>query len=157
MLTKNQSEILEKCEELEKKIGELYKIFKKQFPQCGIWEILILEEQYHALAVVKLRQLVKAGKSRIDNGKITLEAVKRLIAFVDHLAYTAMDEKYTLRQAIEIGMKVERTIVEANIFKHFTDSPESMHLLKVLNGGMDQHGKLLKDELTKILKSLNSR
>ena len=149
MLTNVQVSILKHCEEFEKSVEGLYKVFKALFPQTGVWRILMQEEQFHAESVAKLLEMGLEGRSTFTEGRITPESVQKLIDYVKQLTESAKAGKYNARQALAVSLDLENSIIEANIFRRFTVSPEAVQFLDTLHDGTLHHIQMLRDELAK--------
>lgn len=146
-----QMKILLSLHDLEKTIGDMYKIFAKRFPEHNtLWKTLIKEEHEHAAAVQKLFKLTDQGQVFFDEGTFKPAGIQWFIDYVKDIGEAANHGKYNEKQAVTISLDIEKSLIEKDIFKHFKGSLEFADLLRTLREGSEAHVSLVEKELAKI-------
>jgi len=146
-----QMKILLSLHDLERTIGDLYKIFAKLFPEHNtLWDTLIKEEHEHAAAVQKLFKLTNEGQVSFDEGTFKPAGVQWFLDYLKEISDAANHGKYNKKQAVSIALDIEKSLIEKDIFKHFKGSPEFADLLRTLQEGSEAHVSLVAKELATI-------
>ena len=78
-----EKNLMAKMEMLEQVIGQLYKIFSRQFDRDdSFWMQLSKEEQHHAQLIKDLREKVKQGTLSLSTERFKVEAILTTIRYI---------------------------------------------------------------------------
>jgi len=151
MIENYQIRILMLMFDLEKLLGDIYAVFKDQFPShAALWETLMKEEYEHADAVRSLYRMTYEKQVLFNEGTIKAEGIQSVIDYLKPVLENSTKGKYSAEKAVYIAYDIEKSLVEKDIFKHFDVSPKFEVLLFHLLEGSRQHFALIKKEYDKI-------
>ncbi len=137
--------------ELENSLGDIYTIFKEQFPEYNdLWALLIKEEHQHADAVQNLYRLTYDKKVVFDEGQIKPDGVQSVVDYLKTVYDNAQRGQYTIKQALVLSYDLERSIYEHNIFDYFTGIGELENTISFLVIETKKHAELLKEKIANL-------
>lgn len=127
-----KKQVLMNCVDLEVAVSLIYKEFMLMFPEdAGFWGQLALEEEDHA-------RLYLAGDILKVIGEYAgihfppAAFIERTIAFTQQIRERIESRPMSLKEALDIALKLERTIMESIIFDlPDSDNPVIRNLRKI--------------------------
>lgn len=151
-MSNQKKTILELFEENEVDISRLYRIYSQKIKgHKRFWEELSKEEIEHSLELNKIREEEKTDMIKENN--FSRGIVKYVSDFVAEQIKVAKNGKITHREAIEIALRIEQSMLEKKCFEIFIPSKESLKkVLKNLNKETEKHVEVLRKELKKVIK-----
>jgi protein-arginine kinase activator protein McsA len=146
MESKKRKSLLELFEENELQVGRLYELYSQKFPEHeSFWHDLSMEESEH-VASIQAMQIIESD-NLIQESKFTRGVLKYVADFVKEKIQEAQKKKITHPEALEIALRIERSIIEKKCFDFFIPTDKKLEsILKKLNQETESHiGRLQKE------------
>jgi hypothetical protein len=104
----------------EKKVGQLYRIYAQTFTEtASFWTELSDEENRHAELLIELGDKIKEKHAHLDQNKFKSVIIHRSIEYVTAQIERVRSEPLKLKQALSIGLDIEKNIIDGQIFEIF--------------------------------------
>lgn len=120
-----QEKILKLMIRQEQLLAEIYQVFAEQFPEHNdLWGSMVLEERKHA---GWLQQLMDATAQQVvlfNEGRIKTYTMETFVQGVADKLSQARAGQFNLKQALACTLDLERSLIERDIFTHFTGMTE---------------------------------
>jgi len=137
--------------ENEEKVARLYELFSQKIHGYkGYWTKMAKEEFEHANLLEKLEYDFHGGDKYFDLKNYSKEIVENVGYFLDAKLREAKISKLSQKEALEIAMRIEQSIVEDKSFEIF--HPKEKRITKIflkLNQDTRHHLQKLKKEFEK--------
>ena len=142
-----EKDMMAKMEMLENVIGQLYKIFSRQFDrEDDFWMQLSKEEQNHAKLIKELGIELKQGKFFLRAERFKIEAVQTTIRYVQKRINQVHHYRISEQEACHIAWDIENGLLEKNFFITFeTDQPALRKTLKKLIYDTREHRNRIRE------------
>jgi rubrerythrin len=142
------SRFIDEAITLELRVGDLYTIFGKAFPQDSeFWGELASEEQNHAAQLAGARDTLTAeaefwSKLLPSKGALLTSANHKLSS----LLRKCKESPPSRKEAFEVALELEQSAGELHYQRAVEDSPESetMKIFQELNNGDEDHARRIR-------------
>lgn len=136
-----QVKMMELYIEQELTLAKLYRGFSALYPEhASFWNSLARDELEHAGWIKVLRDYATKGMLSFQDGRTKTYTIATFIGYIHETAKKAQGDKTPLVRALSIASDIENSLLEKNIFGHFTgESPEVRQILRVLQEGQRNH------------------
>lgn len=151
-MKKQEKTILKLFEENELDISRLYRLYSQKIQgHKRFWENLSREEIEHSLEIARIGK--EEGFDMIKENNFSHGIIKYVSDFVGEQIEKVKKEKVSHKEAVEIALRIEQSMLEKKCFEIFIPSQKSLKkALDKLNKETEKHVELLKKELKKISK-----
>ena len=106
--------------EHERKVGALYRMYAETFRNnTAFWADLAEEENRHAELLIELGEEIKKKHAHLDQDKFKPVIIRRSIDYVTAQAERVRSEPLKLKQALSIGLDIEKNIIDGQVFDIF--------------------------------------
>lgn len=142
---------INKCKEVERKVGDLYGEFSRRFTHDAEIEDLfstLSEEEYrHAASLEMVGRVLLGFKGRVEVSEEAARLAEVICGDVDKvLTMLRGGKEISLSTALAMALKIESTIIENQAEGMLdTDSPELEKTFKMLRDQTCQHKERLKE------------
>jgi len=152
-LSVEQMFILDQCALIEKKCGDLYRLFARKcsgHPELEkLWKKTALEEDHHALQFEMLSRLKGEGLSKVkaDPSRIrtVLQELEALMDRVEHSKISPID-------TLKVGIRLETSLARYHSDEvAICSDPETAHLLQAMMNNDVDHVAALEKALGKLV------
>lgn len=134
--------------ENEEKVARLYEIFsRKIYGYKGYWAKMAKEEFEHATLLEKLEKDFQGGDEYFDLKNYSKEIIENIGYFLDAKIREAKINHISQKEALEIAMRIEQSLLEDKSFEIF--HPKEKRITKILlklNQDSKHHLQKLKKE-----------
>lgn len=142
------SKLIDEAITLELRVGDLYTIFGKAFPEdSDFWGELASEEQNHAAQLAGARDTLMAegefwSKLLPSKGELLISANNKLSS----LLRKCKESPPSREEAFEVALELEQSAGELHYQRAMEDSPESeaMKIFQELNNGDEDHARRIR-------------
>ena len=147
-LDKYIEEILNKLEDNEKIIKELYQVYAQKDPKRKeFWDKLGKEELLHAEWIESFRSKEKEGFC-YHKARFTREALNSFFSYIKDLVNEAQENQLTDIEMLGRALDIENALIEKNFFESFEgDSVEFKYLIYILKSATEEHVERVKKAL----------
>ena len=151
----NKSEINELIQYLqlyELSIAKLYDTFATLLPASGKeWKVFANEERLHAKWINALNLLVKNENLSVEKTKFTVQGTNIAIDYIQRQIDKTVEDKIGLKQAINIAINIEKSLLENAFLKVFKLSdPKAKKIRARLEEATKEHLERFIEWQTKI-------
>ena len=154
-MNEERTSILHKLIELEKSIGELYKLYAEILPDHReFWSVLAGEEMEHANWLIMLQGQIKHGNIAVQENRFNQWGVDITLNFVKNKVRFAENNKIPYTLALSTALDVEKSLLERKYYEFYkSDCPEITKILQDLKHSTDRHLNRVQRVLEKTLHS----
>lgn len=132
----------------EDMLAELYTEYARRFhSHSEFWTQLSLEEQDHAQRIRQLAAYIKSGAAKIDKERVTIDAIKMSVKYIEEQITRARCGELTLINALSITYQIEKALIDGQIdevFKGYTH--EARSFIRELGSTLLQHYRFVEQE-----------
>ncbi len=133
---------------LEKKVGELYdhfcEVFRSDEEAKALFEQLCLDEDSHNSVVQYQVRIVRQEPGAFGSVKVSEKEINSIMELIDRTI--SSERKLTLKQAVELSIKIEGTASESHYRTALSQSnPQLGELIRNLGVSDEEHSKKLMD------------
>lgn len=133
-------ELIQFLQKYELSIATLYETFASVLLLSrNVWMAFADEERLHAQWINTLHAHLKNEKISFEQTKFTVQSVKTAIEYIEYQIDRTKKNKTDLKQAINIAINIEKSLLESAFFKVF----------KLSGGSKAQNIKARLEEATK--------
>lgn len=112
--------IIQKLIDVENAIGNLYKIYSKNFPEHNqFWKEKAAEEAVHAGFIVSLRLKMNDKTEYFEERGFNLVALDTMLNHVNEQIRMAGEGSGSALNAFSIALDIERSLVESKFYESF--------------------------------------
>lgn len=149
LMTGSKKSIVALFEENELKISQLYALYSRGISEHkDFWENISEEEIAHAEAISEAFSSLDDKDKYFEENNFTRGIIKYVSDFVEEQIMTATEKKLSHREAVNIALRIEQSMLEKKCFEIFIPTDASLeNVLKILNKDTQRHVGLLREEL----------
>lgn len=158
-LTVDQIHLVDQCALLERKCGDLYRLFAQRcsgYPGLQkLWMKTALEEEHHALQFEMLGRMRGAGLSGVN---ADASSIKKVFEELESLMKRVENSSLSPIDTLKLGIKVEKSLARYHPDAAATCSdPEMAHLIKFMMSHDVDHVAALERALGKLQAEMAGR
>jgi rubrerythrin len=117
-MNRQQHHILELLANMEKSVGDLYRVFAAQFPEEEeFWLEVAAEEDQHERWVLSVITGTEEGNIKLRKQKIDPAQIEKVIADIQETGRKASAGHMTLFEALKVAHDLEDMLLERRIFE----------------------------------------
>ena len=119
-MNEKELKIIQKLIEVEKTIGDLYKVYSEKFPEYSqFWKETSNEEAVHAGFLITLGSQMNDKTEYFDAKGFNLAALDTMINYIKEKIRTAGDGNESALSALSIALDIERSLIESKFYESF--------------------------------------
>lgn len=141
LIIETQRRIIDKLEECETVVAELYALYGKSIPEmAGFWNKLAAEEHYHALLFQRVRVQLDRGELFRNIGDFKIDTTQKLVDFVRQKIAEAKEKTPVAAGAASVALTIESSIIDSRFFDIVeSDSPEFRAVVEQISAETRNH------------------
>jgi hypothetical protein len=151
MLARSKKIVLAVFEENERNVVTLYRIYRRRFPEYfSTWKKLCNEEKKHVQILHDLRKKYPNDGEYFTVSPYAWKMIDHVVNFVSNQFEDQWLKKITAKDALEVALRIERSMVEKKYFSLY--NPEIVEVRRAfrrLNRDVERHINILLKALNK--------
>ncbi|MDD2897954.1 MAG: hypothetical protein PHI31_04500 [Desulfuromonadaceae bacterium] len=149
-LDNDQKELLELFVTQEFRIGALYKLFAKRYPEHNaFWTEMATEEFQHAALIKRIAESDTQNMFTFSQGELRAQSLASSLEYIESIINGfKSDKNFSINQAVRVSLQIEKGLWERKVFQCFAgdsedvkkimeslDSEQGIHIQKLDNFG----------------------